>query len=217
MKPIVNGLEQEFGDRIPFRRVNADKEDGPAIVRAYNILGHPTILLIDDTGQEVQRFVGPQTAETLKTAIETILLTTTDEPPPQMPQSASSDIPPVPTSDVRQVAQGEEVYALYCAACHGAQGEGQPNWKTPLEDGSLPAPPHDSTGHTWHHADGQLKSIIANGNKLIFPQSKMPAFGEQLSDEEITAVIAFIKTFWGTDERNFQWRVTYQTEILPNQ
>ncbi len=217
MKPIVNGLEQEFGDRIAIRRVNADKENGPAIVRAYNILGHPTILFIDGAGQEVQRFVGPQSVETLRTAIKTIFLTTADGPTPQMPQSASSDVPPVPALNAQWVAQGAEIYTQSCAACHGANGEGQPNWKTPLDDGGLPAPPHNSTGHTWHHADGQLKSIIANGNKLIFPRSKMPAFGEQLSDEEITAVTEFIKTWWGTDERGFQWRVTYQTEILPNQ
>jgi len=176
------------------------------------------MILVDENGQELQRFVGPQSTETLQDAIEQTLLAANDEAAATpLPLSANSDVPPVPALDPEKVAQGETLYAQYCAACHGVKAEGQPNWKIPLDDGSLPAPPHDSTGHTWHHADGQLTNIVANGNKLIFPQSKMPAFGEQLSDDEISAVLEYIKTFWGEEERAFQWRITYQTEIAPAQ
>ena len=214
MQPIVDGLEQQYGNRLTFRRINADKGEGPAIVRTYNILGHPTVLLIDKNGKERQRFIGPQDADTLRQAIDAAFgsSNTTPKPPP-----AADVVPPVPTLNAQRVSQGAEIYAQYCAACHGINGEGQPNWKTRLEDGSFPPPPHDNSGHTWHHPDGQLKNIIANGEKDIFPQSKMPAFGEQLSDEEIDAVLAYIKTWWGTEERGFQWQVTYQREIQPAQ
>lgn len=218
MQPIVDGLEETYGDRIVFRRVNADKDNGPAIVRTYHVLGHPTIILVDRNGKELERFVGPQSVETLQDAIEkTLLATNGDAVATPLPLSANSEVPPVPTLNAERVMQGKTIYTQYCAACHGVNGEGQPDWKIPLDDGSLPAPPHDSTGHTWHHADGQLAGIVANGNKLIFPQSKMPAFGEQLSDDEISAVLEYIKTFWGDEERAVQWRITYQTEILPNQ
>ena len=54
------------------------------------------------------------------------------------------------------VAQGKEIYAANCASCHGDNLEGQPNWRSPDADGYLPAPPHDKSGHTWHHPDAML-------------------------------------------------------------
>ena len=49
------------------------------------------------------------------------------------------------------VTHGAQIYAAACASCHGADLEGQPNWRFRNADGRLPAPPHDETGHTWHH------------------------------------------------------------------
>ena len=128
--------------------------------------------------------------------------------PTQMPLLASTPAPPVPTLDATQAGRGESLYNQYCATCHGLNGEGQPNWKTRNADGSLPAPPHDDSGHTWHHADDLLVDIIANGSG--FPQSTMPTFGDQLSDDEIRAILAYMKTWWGAEERGFQWQVTWQ-------
>jgi mono/diheme cytochrome c family protein len=54
------------------------------------------------------------------------------------------------------VARGKVVYKEHCASCHGANLEGQPNWRHRLPNGRMPAPPHDPTGHTWHHSDKQL-------------------------------------------------------------
>jgi mono/diheme cytochrome c family protein len=118
------------------------------------------------------------------------------------------DGPPPPPLDPQRVAQGQELYAEYCAECHGANGEGQPDWKTPNEDGSFKPPPHDNGGHTWHHDDDLLLDIIANGSD--FPQTQMPTFGDKLSDEEILAIIDYMKSWWGPEERAFQWQVTWQ-------
>jgi mono/diheme cytochrome c family protein len=115
--------------------------------------------------------------------------------------------PPLPTLVPEQIALGQTVYAQSCASCHGANLEGKPNWKVPLADGSLPPPPHDSTGHTWHHPDELLIDITANGGDPKY-NSQMPAFKDQLSSEQIAAVLEFIKSRWGREEREYQWWMT---------
>lgn len=115
--------------------------------------------------------------------------------------------PPLPTLNPAAVAEGERLYAHYCASCHGANLEGAPDWKTPLSDGSLPPPPQDSSGHTWHHADSLLLTIIREGGDPA-ENLRMPAFGDRLSDDEIRAILTFFKSRWGEEERTFQWWVT---------
>ena len=98
-----------------------------------------------------------------------------------------------------QVARGKAAYTSRCAACHGANLEGQPNWRQRREDGKLPAPPHDATGHTWEHSDRALFEVTKYGfaSKAGASYSTdMRAFKDQLSDEEIWAVIAYIKSQW---------------------
>ena len=97
---------------------------------------------------------------------------------------------------------GEEVYAANCAACHGPGGEGQPEWHVVKADGTLPAPPLNGDGHTWHHADGELYRVVSEGGQILEDpgldfKSAMPAFGEQLSHSEIVAVLTYLKSLWG--------------------
>jgi len=103
-------------------------------------------------------------------------------------------------NDARQVALGATVYRDNCASCHGANLEGQPDWTTRKPDGRFPAPPHDETGHTFHHPDDTLFGLTKLGLKPpLAPagyQSDMPAFGPVLTDEQIWAVLAFIKSRW---------------------
>ena len=109
--------------------------------------------------------------------------------------------------DPDQLATGKRVYDANCAACHGPNGEGQPNWKVPV-NGVFPAPPHNSSGHTWHHPDQVLLEVIAKGGGL--PNSAMPAYADILTPDESGAVLDYIKTFWGKQEREFQAQVTRQ-------
>jgi mono/diheme cytochrome c family protein len=105
--------------------------------------------------------------------------------------------------DAQQVALGAKVYAQHCASCHGARLEGQPNWQRRLPNGRMPAPPHDETGHTWHHPDEVLFDIIKHGIGRYAPpgyQSDMPAFAGVLSDDEVRAVLAFIESHWKSRE-----------------
>jgi mono/diheme cytochrome c family protein len=105
--------------------------------------------------------------------------------------------------DTAKVARGAKVYAEHCASCHGAKLEGQPNWRERLSNGRMPAPPHDESGHTWHHTDQVLFGITKHGlvpGKYAPPgyRSDMPAFGDKLSDDEIWAVLSFIGSHWKT-------------------
>jgi mono/diheme cytochrome c family protein len=102
-------------------------------------------------------------------------------------------------TDTDLVARGEQVYAQHCASCHGARLEGQPDWQTRNAQGRLPAPPHDEHGHTWHHDDDVLFEVTKYGLARHAPpgyQSDMPAFEGRLSDGDIIAVLAFIKSRW---------------------
>jgi mono/diheme cytochrome c family protein len=102
-------------------------------------------------------------------------------------------------SDQKLVALGGQVYIANCASCHGANLEGQPNWQQPNADGSMPAPPHDATGHTWHHNDEALFATTKLGGAATSPvaaPNRMPAFGATLTDREIWAVLSYIKSTW---------------------
>ncbi len=98
---------------------------------------------------------------------------------------------------------GARLYAENCASCHGDQLQGEPDWQIENEDGTLPAPPHDTTGHTWHHGDGLLFTYTKLGGQAALAargvsgfKSGMPGFGDTLSDQEIWDILAFIKSTW---------------------
>lgn len=127
----------------------------------------------------------------------------------------NSDSTFIDPADQTLVIQGKAVYANNCASCHGAELQGQKNWRERLPNGRLPAPPHDETRHTWHHPDGMLFDIIKNGlipGKTAPPnyQSDMPAYAGVLSDEEITAVLAYIKSSWPPRVLQAQKELTLQ-------
>ena len=117
------------------------------------------------------------------------------------PQTAISVEPPIPAAEAgAATARGQTIFATTCALCHGAAGQGQPNWRVAKEDGTLPPPPLNGDGHAWHHADGLLYRIVRQGGAVpSLPnfRSGMPAFGEQLSHHEIIAVLTYIKSLWG--------------------
>ena len=130
-------------------------------------------------------------------------------------REANSDQSKADPNDAAQVALGEVVYRDNCAECHGGALEGQPNWKSRLPDGTMPAPPHDDTGHTWHHPDQQLFDYTKLGGGGVVPapfKSAMPGFGDSLSDEEIWAVLAFIKSRWSPRNREVQEQRSLQQQ-----
>ncbi|WP_395020077.1 c-type cytochrome [Dongia sp.] len=118
--------------------------------------------------------------------------------------------PAADPNNAAQVEAGRVVYVENCASCHGEKLEGQPNWRERKADDKLPAPPHDATGHTWHHADSQLFDIIKRGVAAIVPgyQTDMIGFGDRLSDQEIWSVIAYIKSTWPAENLARQMEIS---------
>ncbi len=114
-------------------------------------------------------------------------------------------------NDTVLVARGTAVYGEQCAACHGERLEGAPGWRGRNTDGTLPPPPHDESGHTWHHPDQQLFELVKLGGGAAAPPgfvSAMPAFQDELADGDIWAVLAFIKSRWPEDIRGRQAEAT---------
>ena len=116
---------------------------------------------------------------------------------PQAPAKVQTLLRP---NDMPLLVQGERIYRARCASCHGANLEGQANWRERGPDGLLPAPPHDNSGHTWHHPDEQLFRLTKYGVAKVADmpdyKSAMPAFEGVLSDQDIVAVLSWIKSKW---------------------
>ena len=108
----------------------------------------------------------------------------------------------LPVSAQDDSLAGERLYQENCASCHGANLEGQPDWRSRLPNGRLPAPPHDASGHTWHHTDRVLLDIVKRGTAAIVGngyESDMPGFKEVLTDcttdaEPGCSLTAFLKS-----------------------
>lgn len=110
----------------------------------------------------------------------------------------------------RDLQRGRAVYVEHCAACHGARLEGQPDWQVRGPDGLLPAPPHDASGHTWHHGDDTLFRIVRDGMAALVPgyRTTMPAYADILSDAEIRDVLAWIRSTWPPRLQAIQAEIT---------
>ncbi|MCY4451178.1 MAG: cytochrome c [Immundisolibacterales bacterium] len=113
-------------------------------------------------------------------------------------------------SDPELVALGAAVYEEHCASCHGRNLEGEPDWRRRRADGTLPSPPHDATGHTWHHPDEHLFRMTREGPAAVVGRgyrSTMPGFAGVLDDREIWASLAYIKSRWPADIQAAQSRI----------
>lgn len=95
-------------------------------------------------------------------------------------------------STERLAALGKPVYATRCASCHG-------DAQTPPPLAA--APPHTDQGHTWHHQDRLLVEWILDGVPLA---TLMPKWRGTLTEDEVRAVVAYIKTFWSDEIRTRQ-------------
>ncbi|MDE0310588.1 MAG: cytochrome c [Acidiferrobacterales bacterium] len=114
-------------------------------------------------------------------------------------------------TDRAAVKLGSQVYVQHCAVCHGANLEGEPDWTKRKASGALPAPPHDPSGHTWHHSDEILFKLTKFGVRIFAgPEyiTDMPAYEKILTDEEILAVISYIKSTWPEEILEAQERMS---------
>lgn len=113
--------------------------------------------------------------------------------------------------DAALVAAGAVVYERNCAACHGAERRGHPDWRSRGADGLLLPPPLDGSGHSSHHPDGLLFGIVRDGPAAYGPpgyRSAMPAFKDRLSEREIGAVLSYVQNKWSRQVRAAQAEIT---------
>ena len=96
--------------------------------------------------------------------------------------AAAAEDPNKQWSAAELQARGEKVYAANCTACHQATGKGLPP-AFPALDGSKIA-----TGDKKAHI-----GIVLNGKN----GTTMAAFGKQLSDTDLAAVITYERNAWG--------------------
>ncbi len=116
-----------------------------------------------------------------------LLLTACDSRP-----AASS---PVGRNHAPETLQmGQAIYTRHCARCHGDQGQGAASWRQKDAAGFWPPPPLNGSGHAWHHPWSALMNKIRHGARP--GEGKMPAFGQRLSDAEISNVIFWLQSKW---------------------
>lgn len=127
------------------------------------------------------------------------------QPEPYINLGSDGALTQLPEETVARITRGKSVYQKYCASCHGVDLQGQPDWHKPSSSGLMPAPPHDRTGHTWHHADDQLFEYVKYGPAIALSdpnhRTLMPAFQGILKDDEILAVLVYIRSSWPDEER----------------
>ena len=106
------------------------------------------------------------------------------------PQSVVSDIPSVESSLL--VSLGKATYDTHCASCHGADGLGQPPHNPPLAG---------NQSIQMESAVNPIRMVLnggfppgTEGNPMPYG---MPPFAQSLSDNEVAAVVTYIRTAWG--------------------
>ena len=101
------------------------------------------------------------------------------------------------TAGNAEITTGQKVYEQNCEECHGVKAIGE-DPENP--GGTLDiAPALNGKAHTWHHPPVFLFQKIKN--KIVNKSSPMPRFADILSDDEVNAVLAYIKSLWPEDIR----------------
>ena len=122
---------------------------------------------------------------------------------------------PLQPDNAQIVTLGSKLYITHCSSCHGIKLEGQANWRERLPNGRLPAPPHDKTGHTWHHNDKLLFKITKFGTKALAGgdyETDMQGYKDVLSDDEIISVLSYIKSTWPEQIKKRHDRMNEQSQ-----
>jgi S-disulfanyl-L-cysteine oxidoreductase SoxD len=122
----------------------------------------------------------------------------------QQAAMAPSQAPIPPAAFPEALAAGARLAQQDCTRCRAEGITGRPASRMDLTGRAW-------TGHTWHHPDSVLVQLIAKG--VSRPTGVMPPFGTLLRPDEIRTLIAFIKTFWTPDQRQFQQERTQRADL----
>ena len=111
---------------------------------------------------------------------------------PASTQAPAGSAAPKIVSQPSWAALGQQVYENKCAACHQLTGQGLPGVFPPLK-GSAVVTATDATEHIRTVLRGLSGKTIGG----VVYASPMPAFADQLTDEEVAAVLSHERTNWG--------------------
>jgi mono/diheme cytochrome c family protein len=87
---------------------------------------------------------------------------------------------------------GQQLYQAACVACHGADGKGQP---IAVRGFTLETPDFTDCRLATSEADLDWESIIKMGGAVRAFDQMMPAFGDELSEDEIGKILQYLRTF----------------------
>lgn len=108
--------------------------------------------------------------------------------------AAAKVISTPPRANFAKVARGGKLYQTNCASCHGAQAQGEPNWRQPRADGLNSAPPLNGSGHAWHHPKKMLLRTIKYGTPG--GKGRMQPWKDKLNDQQIGDITAWFISKW---------------------
>ena len=85
---------------------------------------------------------------------------------------------------------GKQLYAVYCTQCHGVAGNGKG-----INAAQMAVQPRDHTDTKEMSArtDEALFKVIQHGGKSINKSVLMPAWGGNLKDDEIHALVGYLR------------------------
>jgi mono/diheme cytochrome c family protein len=120
---------------------------------------------------------------------------------------------PAPAEEAR--LSGAEIYDGACASCHGVDGHGAPQG-TAI---TVPLPDFTDCNFITREGDGNWHYLLVHGGAGLALSPQMPAFGDVLSEEQLHAVLGYIRTFchdprWPRGELNFP-RLLLITKAFP--
>ena len=86
--------------------------------------------------------------------------------------------------------KGQEMYLEKCVLCHGSKGEGW-DWTKRVPNPPIPVP--DLAQVTPERSDQFLFDVVKDGGEAVGKTRFMPAFGFQMSDQEVWDLVAYMR------------------------
>ncbi len=72
MRPVVDGLDQRYGDRVAFAGVDFYHSANAPLAERYGVTGHPTFVVVGPDGKEAARFRGFTEEADLEAALKEV-------------------------------------------------------------------------------------------------------------------------------------------------
>lgn len=119
-------------------------------------------------------------------------------------RDASSPVTPPPVTvrlfDAASLARGANHFAERCAACHGPEGQGHPDWQRPSDGQFAAAPPLNGSGNDWKRTRAELAAVIKNGVRRKGDKAViMPSMQGKLSERDIEDLLNWMQSLWSAE------------------